>query len=89
MLVGLKVAKRLGIKKLKVLGDSKLVIKLVRGTYGVNNSSLAAYRATVHELMKHFFSIECKVINMKENKLADSLVTLATKFVLKKKKMTL
>ena len=39
--------------------------------------------------MKHFTSIECKVINRNENKLVDSLATLATKSVLKKEKMTL
>ena len=47
LLVGLKAAKRLGIKKLKVLGDFELVIKQVGRTYGMKNPSLAAYRATV------------------------------------------
>ena len=37
--------------------------------------------------MEHFTSIEYKVVNRNENKLADSLATLAT--VLKKEKMTL
>ena len=91
-MVGLKVAKRLGIKKLMVFGDSKLAIKQVRGTYGVKNPSLATYRAMVQRLMKHFTSIECKVVRRNENKLANSLATLATlttKSVLKKEKMTL
>ena len=39
--------------------------------------------------MRHFTSIECRVINWNENKLANSLATLATKYVLKKEKMTL
>ena len=39
--------------------------------------------------MKHFISIECKVVNMNENKLADLLATLATKSMLKKEKMKL
>ena len=43
----------------------------------------------VQELMKHFTSIECKVVNRNKNKLANSLATLATKSVLKKKKKTL
>ena len=47
LLVGLKVAKRLGIKKLKVFSDFELVIKQVGGTYGVKNPNLVAYRATV------------------------------------------
>ena len=37
--------------------------------------------------MEHFTFIEYKVVNRNENKLADSLATLAT--VLKKEKMTL
>ena len=47
LLVGLKVAKRFGIKKLKIFGDSELVIKQVGGNYGVKNPNLATYRATV------------------------------------------
>ena len=55
----------------------------------MRNPSLATYRATIQELMKHFVSIECKVISRNENKLADLLATLGTKSVLKKEKMTL
>lgn len=33
LVVGLKTAKRLGIKRLNVFGDSKLVVKQVEGTY--------------------------------------------------------
>ena len=86
--MGLKATKRLGIRGLKVFGDSELVINQVKGTYVIKNPSLAAYRAIVQELMRHFTFIECKMINWNENKLANSLATLATKFVLKKEKMT-
>ena len=89
LLVGLKAAKRLSIKRLKVFGDSELVIKQVEGAYGVKNPSLTAYRVAVQRIMKHFTSIECKVISRNVNKLADLLTTLATKSVLKKEKMTL
>jgi len=89
LVTGLKAAKRLGIRKLKVFGVSELVIKQVEGAYEVKNPSLAAYRTTVQELMKHFTSIECKVVNQNKNKLANSLATLATKSVLKKEKMIL
>ena len=89
LLVALKAARRLGIKRLKVFGDSELVIKQIEGNYEVKNPSLAAYRATVQKVMEHFTFIEYKVINRGENKLADLLVTLATKSILKKEKMTL
>ena len=39
--------------------------------------------------MEHFTFIEYKVVNRGENKLADSLATLANKSVLKKEKMTI
>ena len=39
--------------------------------------------------MKHFTSIEYKVVSRNENKFVDSLATLATKSVLKKEKLTL
>ena len=54
----------------------------------MKNPGLVAYRVIMHDHMKHFTSIECKVINQNENKLANSLATLATKFMLKKEKMT-
>ena len=63
LVVGLKAAKRLGIKKLKVFRDFELVIKQIDGTYAVKNPSLATYKAITQELMKHFTFIECKVIN--------------------------
>ena len=89
MLVGLKAARRLGIKRLKLFGDSKLVIKQVEGIYGVKNPNLAAHRATVQKVMGHFTFIEYKVVNKGEKKLTDLLATLATNSVLKKEKMTL
>ena len=61
LVVGLKAAKRLGIRMLKLFGDSELVIKQIKGTYAVKNPSLAAYRATAQELMKHFTSIKMQI----------------------------
>ena len=54
----------------------------------MKSPSLVVYKATPPDLMKHFTSIDCKVINRNENKLVDSLATLATKYMLKKEKMT-
>ena len=76
LVVGLKTAKRVGIKKLKVFGDSELVIKQVGGNYGVKSPSLATYRAIVQDLMKHCTFVVCKMINRNENKLVDSLTSL-------------
>ena len=72
-----------------MFGDSELVIRQVEGIYGVKNPSLATYKAALQRIMEHYTSIEYKVVNRSKNKLADLLATLATKFVLKKEKMTL
>ena len=50
---------------------------------------MAAYRATIQRIMKHFTSVEYKVVSKNENKLADLLAILATKSVLKIEKMAL
>ena len=55
----------------------------------MKNPSLVAYRAAVQKVMEHLTFIEYKMVNRGENKLADSLATLATKLVLKKEKMML
>jgi len=86
---GLKAAKRVDIRNLKVFRDSKLVIKQVEGTYRVETPSLVANKSTVQKLMKHFTSTKCKMVNQNKNKMANSLATLATKYVLNKEKMTL
>ncbi|XP_075674851.1 uncharacterized protein LOC142644050 [Castanea sativa] len=78
-MVGLKVASRLEVKRLKVFGDSELVIRQVEGIHRVKNPSSAAYRVAVQRNMEHFTFIKYKVVNKNENKLVDSLATLATK----------
>lgn len=45
LVVGLKAAKRIGIKRLKIFKDSELGIKQVEGAYGVKNPSLSVYKA--------------------------------------------
>lgn len=47
VVVGMKAAKKLGIKRLKVFVDSELVIKQIEGAYRMKNPSLFTYRATV------------------------------------------
>ena len=69
MLVGMKAAKRLGIKRLKIFDVSELVIKQVEGIYGVKNPILATYRAVVRRIMEHFTSIEYKVVGMRTSSL--------------------
>ena len=44
-LTGLAIAREMGIKGLKVRGDSKLVVSQARGDFSLKEPSLALYRA--------------------------------------------
>lgn len=77
MVAGLKEALFLNIKKLKVFGDSKVVISQVLGERKVNSPTLAKYHKLSTTLASRFERISFVYIPRALNRLADSLATLA------------
>ena len=59
-LTGLIVALSIGVKHMRVLGDSNLVISQVKGDFALREQSLAAYKTWAQRLEQEFqtFSIE-------------------------------
>ena len=59
-LIGLIVALSIGVKHMRVLGDSNLVISQVKGDFALREQSLAAYKTWAQRLEQEFqtFSIE-------------------------------
>jgi len=51
LIAGLKILKKLGEKKTFVYGDSKLVIKNVKGEYQAKNPRIRAYRNAVLDIL--------------------------------------
>ena len=49
-LTGLAIALRIGIKHMRVLGDSNLVVSQVKGDFALREQSLTAYRTWVQKL---------------------------------------
>ena len=49
-LTGLTVALSIGVKHIRVLGDSNLVVSQVKGDFALREQSLAAYRTLVQRL---------------------------------------
>jgi len=47
LIIGLKILKKLGVKRISVYGDLELVIKQVKGEYQENHSRKRAYRNVV------------------------------------------
>ena len=54
LLLGLRLLKKIGAKRIKVHGDSELVIRQVSGEYNANHPKLRAFQNDVMDLLKTF-----------------------------------
>lgn len=70
---GLLYARDLGIKSLKVMLDSNLIVQQVNGVYSVRAPNLKAYYERVKELMKDFDDVTFSHIYREHNTEADAL----------------
>ena len=71
LLVGLRIAADLGVKKLIVRGDSQLVIRQVNKHY--QSPLMEAYVDEVRKLEEHFDGIRAKHVPRMENNITDYL----------------
>ena len=85
LIMGLERAKRLDIKRLKVEGDSLLIINQMRGTYKCNSPNLLDLYKQAKELETWFEHIEYSHVLRHKNKRADALANMAMKDQLKEK----
>jgi ribonuclease HI len=77
LLVGLREAAKLGVKKILVRGDSELVIKQMRGEYRVKNAALKDLYGQAASLIEKFSQIKFEHNLRHHNSLADKLANLA------------
>ena len=77
LLLTLQKAKILGIKKVDVFMDSKLVVEQVQGNWKINNECLKVINNEIQELKSHFEIITFKHIYRNLNKRADELANKA------------
>lgn len=73
LIVGLKKAKELGLKRLKVFGDSQLIINHVRGVWSCNQPHLQLLLEEVRILLHYFDSCDLQWVKRTENKKADEI----------------
>ena len=81
LLLGVKVAKEVGIMCMKFCGDADLIIWQVNNTFQANNVRLKAYRDEVWKLRDAFMVFELSYIPRAMNHLVDSLVVSASMFI--------
>lgn len=77
LILGLQQAKALGIKNLKVEGDSLLVINHMKGVYKCKSINLIELYEKARELESHFERIEYVHVFRNQNKRADELSNIA------------
>ncbi len=73
LIAALESAKRFGIKRLRVMGDSELVVKQVKGIYRVKSPDLKPLYESVSELIRFFDSFEIRHVRRDKNAEADQL----------------
>ena len=81
LLLGLHALKELGAQRIRVLGDSELVINQVNESYQTRHPRMRAYRNEVWDMLGNFVTEHTiQVIPRHENLVADSLAVAAGKF---------
>ena len=77
LILGLREVIGMGVRKLRVEGDSLLVIKQIGGEWSVKSPNLVPLYEEAKELCKHFTSIQFEHVKRGRNKTADALVNKA------------
>jgi ribonuclease HI len=77
-ITGLAIAHGMGIKHLKVIGDSNLIIYQAKGEFSLKEPSLAPYRALAQRLEGKFATFEVTHALRSENRYADALAALGS-----------
>jgi ribonuclease HI len=78
LILGLKVLKELGKKRVAVHGDSELVINQVKGIYQPKHPKLRAYKKLALDLLKEFSEYDLSAIPREKNQITDALATSAS-----------
>lgn len=77
LITGLEEARKLGARRLKIRGDSELIVKQMRGEYRVRNADLRELHDRAQALLGHFESADISHNLREKNKLADRLANRA------------
>jgi ribonuclease HI len=80
LILGLKVLKELGAKRIVVHGDSELIINQIKGIYQAKHPRLRAYRNLVLNFLEKFLEYNLSTIPREKNQVDDALATSAMVF---------
>ena len=79
----LTIALSIGVKHIRVLGDSNLVVSQMKGDFALREQSLAAYRTWAQRLKLEFQTFSIEYTQRSENRFANALATLESQIPFK------
>src|SRR4051812_36313198 len=82
LLIGLQIARKLGVRNLQACNDSEIIVCQVRGEYEVKNENLIPYHRVVIHLAKVFEHFYIGHISLRHSTHADTLASLAVSLAL-------
>ena len=77
-LTGLATALEMGVKHLRVLSDSNLVVCQTKESFSLKEPSLAPYRAMAQKMKEKFSTFEIEHAPRNENRFVDALAALSS-----------
>ena len=77
-ILGLETALELGIRQMKVFGDSNLVLRQIQGEWKTRDADLRPYHAYLELLVRRFDDLRYTHLPRVQNQFADALATLAS-----------
>ena len=77
-LTRLTMALSMGVKHMRVLRNSNLVVSQVKGDFALREKSLIAYRIWVQRLEQEFQTFSIKYTQKSKNRFTDALATLGS-----------
>ncbi|XP_074297561.1 uncharacterized protein LOC141628301 [Silene latifolia] len=77
-LIGLQAAVSLGLKRLRVHGDSSLIINQITGSWKIRSESIAPYQARIDQVAQFFDQVVYLNLPREENQFADALAKLTS-----------
>ena len=80
-LTGLAIALEMGIKHLRVIGDSNLVVCPTKGSFSLKEPSLTPYRAITQKMKEKFSTFEIEHTPRNKNRFADALAALDSQII--------
>ncbi|XP_020413816.1 uncharacterized protein LOC109947629 [Prunus persica] len=78
LLAGLRLAKSMNAKQIRIHSDSQLIVNQVTADFAARDASMHAYLSSTHQLLQSFRAYEIKQIPRTENSHADALARLAS-----------